>query len=84
MGRSYSYSPRPQTPGTYHYAVLARKFVKVGRISPALINRITLLVSVVEGAGVVVIDVVAVKDIGNEFQDRGLPDTSLSNEKDSV
>ena len=42
------------------------------------------LVLVVEGAKVVVITPVGDKDIGNEFQDRGLPSTSLSKEKDRV
>ena len=42
------------------------------------------LVLVVEGAKVVVITPVGDKHIGNEFQDRGLPGTSLSNEKDRV
>jgi len=43
-----------------------------------------LLVGVVEGVKVVVVDVVAVKDIGDEFKERGFPDTSLANEKDCV
>ena len=43
-----------------------------------------MLVGVVKGIEVVVIDVVAVKDIGDEFHDRGLPDANLANKEDSV
>ena len=38
----------------------------------------------VENVEVVVINVVASKDIGDEFQDRGFSDASLSNNKNSV
>ena len=38
----------------------------------------------VEDVEVVVMNVVAGKDIGDVFQDRGFSDTSLSNKKDSV
>ena len=73
-----------KTPDTYHYAVLAFKLVQAGRVSLALVARATSLVCVVKSIEVVVIDVFAVKDIGDEFQDRGLPHSSLSNEKDGV
>ena len=55
--------------GTYHYAVLAREFVKLGRVGLALAVRTTLLVGVVEGVEVVVIDAVAMKGIGDELQE---------------
>jgi len=42
------------------------------------------LVGIVENVEVVVIDVVASKDIGDEFQQGGLSDASLSNKKDGV
>jgi len=70
--------------GTYHYAVLARKFAKVGRVGLALVVRTMLLVGVVEGIEVVVVDVIAVKDIGDKFQDRGLSNASLPNKKDGI
>ena len=54
---------------TYHYAVLARKFVKSGRGGPALVVGTTSLVGIVENVEVVVANVVASKDIGDEFQD---------------
>ena len=75
---------------TYHYTVLARKLIEAGRVSPTPVvvseaGRVGLtLVLVVEDVEVVVIAPVGDKDIGNEFQDRGLPGTSLSNEKDGV
>jgi hypothetical protein len=56
-------------PNTYHCAVLARKFVKPGGVGLALVVRTTLLVGMVENVEVVVIIVVASKDIGNEFED---------------
>ena len=55
--------------GAYNYAVLARKFVKVGRVGLALVIRTMLLVGVLERVEVVVVDVVAVKDIGDEFEE---------------
>jgi hypothetical protein len=52
---------------TYHYAVVAHKFVKAGRIGLALVVTITLLISVVEGAKIVAMNAVAGEDIGDEF-----------------
>ena len=54
---------------TYHYAVLAPKLVKSGRVGLALVVMATLLVGMVENIEVVVINIVASKDIGDEFQD---------------
>ena len=47
----------------------ARELVKVGRVSLALVVRTMLLVGVVEGVEVVVVDVIAVKDIGDELEE---------------
>ena len=44
----------------------------------------TWLVGMVENFEVVVINVVASKDIGDEFQQGGLSDASLSNQKEGV
>ena len=60
---------------TYHYAVLACKLVQAARVGPTL-------VVVPKDAKVVVTTLVGDKDIGDEFQDRGLPHSSLSDEKD--
>jgi hypothetical protein len=49
----------------------------------ALIIRTTLFIGAVEDVKTAVIDVFASNDIGNEFQDRGLSNASLSNKKDS-
>ena len=54
---------------TYHYAILARQFVKAGRVRPALVVRMTLLVGMVEDVEVVPTNVVAGNDIGNEFEE---------------
>jgi hypothetical protein len=70
--------------GTYHGAVLAPKFIKACRVGPTLISRITSLVCMFKDVEVVVINVIAYKDIGDEFQDRGLSNASLSNKKDGV
>jgi len=64
-----------------HYSVTAREFVKADRAGLTLIFRIALFVSVVEEVEVVVLNVVADKDIGDEFQDGGLSDTSLTNKE---
>ena len=69
---------------TYHYAVPARKFIQAGRVGLTLAVRTTLFIAAVEDIEVVVIDVIADKGIGDEFQDRGLSNTCLSNEKDGV
>ena len=52
---------------TYHYAVITRKFIKIGRIGPALVGAITLLIGVAEGAEVIGTIAVADEDISNEF-----------------
>ena len=54
---------------TYHHTVLTRKLVKVGFVGQTLVLKTTMLVGVVENVEVVVIDIVAGEDIGNEFQD---------------
>ena len=50
---------------TYHYTVLARKFVKARRVGLALVVRTTMI----ENVEVVMTNVIAVKAIGYEFQD---------------
>ena len=55
--------------GTYHYAVVAREFVKAGRVSLRAITQIILLVGAVEDVEVVVINSLSGKDIGEEFQE---------------
>ena len=70
--------------GTYHYAVAARKFVKAGRVGPTLITGTTLLVAVVEDFKAVAINIIGDENIGEEFQECGFADTSLSNQKNRV
>jgi len=50
--------------GTYHYAVVACKFVKASRIGLRLFTQTTVLVGGVEDFEVVVINILAGKDIG--------------------
>jgi len=64
---------------THHYAILARKLVKAGRVSLALVVRTTLLVGMVEDIEVVVVNVIAGKDIGDEFQDSVESHTGILN-----
>ena len=71
-------------PGTYHYAVLARNLVNAGGVGLALIGRTTLLVHMVENLKVITISVVSGENIGEQFQNRGLSNTCLSNNKDGV
>ena len=54
---------------TYRYTILARKLVKPDRVGLALIVGTISLVGIVENVEVVVVNVVASKDIGDEFQD---------------
>ena len=49
-----------------------------------LVVRTTLFIGAVKEFEVVLTNVIASKDISDEFQDRGLPNTSLSNKKDGV
>ena len=49
-----------------------------------LVVRTTSFIGVVEDTEVEMINVITGKDIGDEFQDRGLSNTSLSDKKDSV
>ena len=58
-----------QYSGTYHYAVVAREFVKAGRVGVTLVAGTTSLVAEVEDFKVVVVNIVADKDIGKEFQE---------------
>ena len=69
---------------TYYYAVPARKFVKAGRVGLTLTTGLVSLVAAVEDFKVVVINIVGEENIGEEFQDRGFADTSLSNQKDGI
>jgi len=54
--------------GTYHYAVVAGKFVKASRNGPRLFTQTTVLVGAVEDFEVVVVNIFAGKDIGDELQ----------------
>jgi len=54
---------------TYYHTVLARKFVKSGGVGLALAVGTTSLVGIVKNVKVVVVNVVASKDISDEFQD---------------
>jgi hypothetical protein len=66
---------------TYHYAVFASEFVKAGIAGLTVIGWTTLLIGVIED---VVVNVVTSKDIGDEFHEWGLADTSFSNQNDCV
>ena len=70
--------------GTYHYTIVACKFVKAGRVGLTLVTGSIFLVASVEDLKIVAISIVTDEDIGEEFQDCGFADTSLSNQKDSV
>ena len=54
--------------GTYHYAVVAHKFVQTSRVGLGLITQITLLIGEVEDSEVVVVHSLSGKDICDEFQ----------------
>jgi hypothetical protein len=55
------------TADTYQYTVRTSKFVNAGRVGLTVAVRTTLLVAVVEDSEVVAINVLADKDIGDEF-----------------
>ena len=71
-----------KNPRAYQYPIGARNFVKVGR--PNLLISTSSFGYAVENVEVVMIDVVAKKDIGNQFHECRLFGAGLSNEKDSV
>lgn len=56
-----------ETARTYHYTVVARKFVKTRRVGVAPVVTITLLIAAAERAEVVAMNAVANEDIGKEF-----------------
>ena len=56
----------------------------MGGVGLTLLPGTILLIVAVEGFKVVVINIVADEGIGEEFQDCGFADTSLSNQKDVV
>lgn len=58
---------------TYHYAVVACELVKAGSVSLTLVARTILLAAEVEDFEVVAINIVANNDIGEVFQECGLP-----------
>jgi len=55
--------------GTYRHTIVARMFVKAGRVGLALVVRTTSLVGTVEYVEVIIINVVSNEDIGDEFHD---------------
>ena len=65
-------------------AVLARKFIQTGRVGLTWLIEPPCSIGTVEDIEVAVINDIAGKDIGDEFQERGFSNTSLSNEKDGV
>ena len=66
LGRSYAVAKTSKSAGTHHLAVFARKFVHGG---PTVCVRTTSLVGMSENVEVIMINVIAGKDIGDEFQD---------------
>ena len=66
LGSDYAFFHDVEKPGAYQFSVDARNFVKVGRRSLA---NITFVGEAVENVEVVMIEIVANKDIGNEFQE---------------
>ena len=54
---------------TYYYAIPARKFVKARRVGLAVVVRTTVLIGTCENVRVVIINIVAGKDVGYEFED---------------
>jgi hypothetical protein len=63
------HTDRVQNTGTYHKAICACKFVQAGRTGLTLMARTILLVSVVDDVKIIVINIVAEKDIGDEFHE---------------
>ena len=85
LGRVYIHIPATfKSTRTYHYSVLARKFIQAERIGLTLVVRTTLLIGAVEDIEVEMVNAISGKDIGDEFQERGPSNTSLSNKKDGV
>jgi hypothetical protein len=64
--------------------LVAHNFVKLRRLCPTLIAKISSLVGVVDNVEVIVINIFSGQDVGDKFQDRRLSDPSLANKKDRV
>ena len=58
-----------QNAGAHQYTIAALKLIKLGRVGLTLTGRTTLFVGVVKGLEVIVIYVLAAKNIGHEFDD---------------
>jgi hypothetical protein len=84
LGKRLRISTTFKNSGAYYYVVVALKFVKARLVSPRLGFCTIFLVGVVEDIEVVVINIIADKDIGDEFQDRRLANAGLPNKKDGV
>ena len=78
LGGGYTYS-LCKFSGTYEYAVFARDLIKARRVGVTLVAGTTLLVAGVECFKVVAVNIVADKNIGEEFHECGFTDASLSN-----
>jgi hypothetical protein len=73
-----------QSASTHHNSAVAHKFVKAGRVGLTLIAGTLSFVAAIEDFEVVAINIVADKDISDEFQDCRFADTSLPNKEDGV
>jgi len=63
--RLYTILAPLKSASTYHYAVLARKCIQAGRVGLTLIVRTTLFIGTIENIEVIVINIIADKDIGD-------------------
>jgi len=61
--------PTLKAAGTHPYIIAAPEVIELGRVGLTLTRRTTSFVGLVKGVEVIIIDVVAAKDIGDEFQD---------------
>src|SRR5258706_1575417 len=85
LGKSLIHHTRYiQSISTYHYAILAGKFIPVGRGSLTLVVKPSLFNAGVQYIEVEMINVITGKDIADEFHKRRLSHTCLSKKQDGV
>ena len=69
LGRGHKLGITLKNAVIHQYVIVARNLVKSGRLCPTLIAKITSLVGIVKSSEVIVVNVFARKNIGDEFED---------------
>lgn len=69
---------------TYRHVVLALESIDFGRVGLAVFARVTRLVGLVDDIEVIVANLIACDHVGDKLEHRGLANTRLANDEDSI